>query len=71
VIEVGSRTRLVGIAFETDDELDEVAAAWRAAGADVTDPHPAVQPGRQIMSSRVAPIAVMTRRNRVTGTDSG
>lgn len=62
VIESGSRTQLVGIAFETDHDLDDVAARWRAEGVEVTDPHPAVQPGRWIMSVEGAPVAVMTRR---------
>lgn len=62
VIEVGSTPRLVGVAFETDIDLREVAAAWRREGFEVTDPHPAVQPGRSILSLRDAPVAVMTRR---------
>ena len=62
VIELGTRTQLVGIAFETDLDLHEVAAQWRADGVEVTDPHPAVQPGRSILSVRGAPVAVMTRR---------
>lgn len=62
VIGSGDGTRLVGIAFETDHPLDEVAAAWRAEGVEVTDSHPAVQPGRSIMSVRGLPVAVMTRR---------
>lgn len=62
VIEFGTRTQLVGIALETDLDLYEVAARWRADGVEVTDPHPAVQPGRSIMSVRGAPVAVMTRR---------
>ena len=62
VIEVGSGTRLVGVAFETDLDLVEVAETWRGDGLEVTDPHPAVQSGRSIMSVRGAPVAVMTRR---------
>lgn len=55
-------TRLVGIAYETDHDLEDVVARWRAAGIDAGDPHPAVQPGRAICSVRGAAVAVMTRR---------
>ena len=54
--------RLAGIAYETDRPLDEVVAAWRAAGVPAGDPHPAVQPGRSICSVRGAAVAAMTPR---------
>jgi hypothetical protein len=62
LIEVAERpVRLAGIAFETDLELGEVAARWIAAGLEPTLPHPAVQPGRSIMS--LGRVAVMSRRS--------
>lgn len=64
VVQVDSgRPFLWGLALETDEPLPEVADRWRARGWDVTDPHEAVQPGRQIMSVRHAPLAVMSRRS--------
>ena len=61
LIEVADRpARLAGIALETDLDLAEVEARWIAAGLQPTPPHPAVQPGRSIMS--LGRVAVMTRR---------
>lgn len=71
VIEVKGRPpRLAGVAFETDEPLDEVARRWRAAGLDPTPPHDAVQSGRQILSLRGERVAVMTRRPRGQKTGS-
>lgn len=41
---------LFGIALVTDRPLDELAIAWRDQGHRVTDPHPAMQPGRSILT---------------------
>jgi len=58
------RPLLHGIALETSTPLREVADLWRDAGFDVADPHPAVQPGREIFSVNAtrAGLAVMTPR---------
>ena len=54
------RDALAGVAFETDEPLEEVAARWQASGLDVRGPHDAVQKGRKILST--GRVAVMTRR---------
>ncbi len=41
---------LFGIALVTDRALDEVVRDWRERGATVTDPQPAIQPGRVIFT---------------------
>lgn len=53
---------LYGVALVTREPLEVVALRWRAIGRDVTDPRPAVQPGRRIMTVRAleAGLAVMT-----------
>lgn len=43
---------LYGVALVTSEPLEVVALRWRARGHDVTDPKPAIQPGRRIMSVR-------------------
>ncbi|MFQ5517133.1 MAG: hypothetical protein ACE5E8_06115 [Acidimicrobiia bacterium] len=55
-------TRLYGVALVTDEPLESVALRWRSAGFDVADPHPALQPGRHILSvaDAGAGLAVMT-----------
>lgn len=51
-----------GMALETSEPLEEVAAEWRAAGWDVGEPHDAVQPGRRIFSVGSKHLAVMSPR---------
>ncbi len=41
---------LFGIALVTEDPLEETAIAWRERGHWVTDPQPAIQPGRTIFT---------------------
>ncbi len=41
---------LFGIALVTEDSLEETAIAWRERGVTVTDPQPAIQPGRTIFT---------------------
>jgi hypothetical protein len=43
---------LFGVALATDEPLEVVALRWRALGHDVSDPRPAIQPGRRIMTVR-------------------
>lgn len=43
---------LYGLALVTEEALEVVALRWRALGRDVTDPRPAIQPGRRIMTVR-------------------
>ncbi len=54
---------LYGVALAADEALEVVALRWRGLGFDVTDPTPAIQPGRRIMSVRGlnAALAVMSR----------
>ena len=60
------RALLWGIALETEAPLAAVAEAWRASGFDVSDPRPAYQEGRSIITVRDAGagLAVMTQRER-------
>lgn len=51
-----------GVALETSDPLEEVAAKWKAAGWDVGEPHDAIQPGRRIFSVASKHLAVMSPR---------
>jgi hypothetical protein len=41
---------LFGVALVTEESLEETAIAWRQRGHQVTDPHPAIQPGREIIT---------------------
>jgi hypothetical protein len=63
VIESPVRTAAVfGVALVTEEPLEVVALRWRALGRDVTDPRPAIQPGRRIFTVRAteAGLAVMS-----------
>jgi hypothetical protein len=63
VIESPVRAAAVyGVALATEEPLEVVALRWRSMGRDVTDPKPAIQPGRRIMTVRSveAGLAVMT-----------
>ena len=53
---------LYGLALVTDESLETIALKWRSMGRDVTDPCPAIQPGRRIMTVRAteAGLAVMS-----------
>jgi hypothetical protein len=57
-----------GVALVTDEPLEVVALRWRSMGREVTDPKPAIQPGRRIMTvqSVEAGLAVMSP-DRATG----
>ena len=56
------QTALFGIALVTDEPLEVVALRWRSLGFDVSDPRPAIQPGRRILTVRGldAGLAVMS-----------
>ena len=41
---------LFGIALVTEHSLEETALAWRERGLIVTDPQPAIKPGRTIFT---------------------
>ncbi|NNF65535.1 MAG: hypothetical protein HKN07_14935 [Acidimicrobiia bacterium] len=43
---------LYGIALTTDEPLEVVALRWRSLGHEVTDPKPAIQQGRRILTVR-------------------
>ena len=43
---------LYGIALSTEEPLEVVALRWRSLGHDVTDPKPAIQQGRRILTVR-------------------
>jgi hypothetical protein len=66
---------IYGVALVTDEPLEVVVLRWRAAGRDVTDPRPALQPGRRIFTVRAleAGLAVMSPDRAVASgvTDSG
>ena len=57
------RPLLWGVALQTDTSLADLAAIWRSTGHDVTDPRPAFQEGRDIITvgHTGAGVAVMTR----------
>lgn len=58
---------LYGVALVTEEPLEIVALRWRSMGRDVSDPKPAIQPGRRIMTVRdvEAGLAVMTPERQV------
>jgi len=41
---------IFGIALVTEQSLEETALAWKERGLTVTGPHPAMQPGREIIT---------------------
>ncbi len=43
---------LYGVALVTDAPLEVIVLHWRSMGRDVTDPKPAIQPGRRIFTVR-------------------
>lgn len=53
---------LYGVALVTEEPLETVVLRWRSLGRDVTDPRPAIQPGRRIFTVRAteAGLAVMS-----------
>ena len=53
---------LFGTALVTEEPLEVVALRWRSIGREVTDPRPAVQPGRRIITVKAteAGLAVMS-----------
>ncbi len=58
---------LYGIALVTEEPLEVVALRWRAMGRDVSDPKPAIQPGRRVLTVRdvEAGLAVMSPDTQV------
>lgn len=53
---------LYGVALVTAEPLEVVVLRWRSLGREVTDPRPAIQPGRRIFTVRAtaAGLAVMS-----------
>lgn len=53
---------IYGVALVTEEPLEVVALRWRSMGREVTDPKPAIQPGRRILTVRAveAGFAVMS-----------
>lgn len=53
---------IYGVALVTTESLEAVVLNWRSRGLDVTDPRPAIQPGRRIFTVRgtAAGLAVMS-----------
>ena len=60
---------LFGVALVTEEPLEVVALRWRSRGRDVSDPKPAIQPGRRIITVRdtEAGLAVMSPDIQVPG----
>ena len=56
------RAVLYGVALVTNEPLEAVALRWRSEGRDVSNPEPAIQPGRRILTVRdtEAGLVVMT-----------
>lgn len=59
---------LFGVAFVTEEPLEVLALRWRAMGREVSDPRPAIQPGRRIVTvgATEAGLAVMSPERAVT-----
>jgi hypothetical protein len=53
---------LYGVALVTTESLEVVTLQWRSRGLDVTDPRPAIQPGRRIFTVKgtEAGLAIMS-----------
>lgn len=53
---------LYGVALATDEPLEVLTLRWRALGFDLSEPRPAIQPGRRIVTVRglKAGLAVMS-----------
>ena len=63
VIEAPVRASAIfGVALVTHESLEAVALRWRSLGHEVTDPRPAIQPARRILTVRglQAGLAVMS-----------
>ena len=60
---------LYGLALVTEEPLDVLALRWRSMGRDVSDPQPAIQAGRRILTvtDTEAGLAVMSPHRAVTG----
>ncbi len=58
---------LYGVALVTEEPLEVVVLRWRSLGREVTDPRPAIQPGRRIFTVRAteAGLAVMSPERAV------
>ncbi|MBT8212937.1 MAG: hypothetical protein KJN71_07310 [Acidimicrobiia bacterium] len=56
------QTSLYGVALVAEESLETLALRWRSVGHDVSDPRPAIQPGRRILTVRgvEAGLAVMS-----------
>ncbi len=54
---------LYGVALVTTESLEVVTLQWRSRGLDVTDPRPAIQPGRRIFTVKgtEAGLAIMSQ----------
>ncbi len=46
------RASLYGLVLTAEEPLETIALRWRSMGRDVTDPKPAIQPGRRIFTVR-------------------
>lgn len=59
---------LFGVAVAAEEPLEFAALRWRSLGFDVTDPRPAIQPGRRIMTVKglAAGLAVMSMDRAVS-----
>jgi hypothetical protein len=63
---------LYGVALVTDEPLEAVVLRWRSSGREVSDPKPAMQPGRRIFTVRdlEAGLAVMSSNRAVQDPES-
>ncbi|NND03857.1 MAG: hypothetical protein HKN91_13830 [Acidimicrobiia bacterium] len=61
------QTALYGLVLTADEPLETIVLRWRSMGRDVTDPKPAIQPGRRIFTVRAteAGFAVMSPDQQV------
>lgn len=64
---------IFGVALVTEEPLEVVALRWRSLGRDVSDPEPAIQQGRRILTVRdvEAGLAVMSPEVQVVDPRSG
>lgn len=65
--EAADRPLLFGVALETEEPLEDVALRWRKGGFHVSDPRPAFQEGRTILTVRNAGAGLAVMSWRVGG----
>jgi len=63
---------IFGVALATEEPLEVVALRWRSRGFDLSDPRPAIQPGRRIFTVRglETGFAVMSPDRAISGPEA-